>query len=93
MAEFSREVADCYPSDSQQGIARLDPSAIEGLGLNPGGTVRIEGAVSTTATVWRLDREDWADDIIRIDTQTRKEVRATTGDTVGVTNAEVQDDG
>ena len=65
--EVQLKVAKAYPNDSGRGIARLDPDTLLKLQLSPGEIIEIVGKTSTAAKVWRADRQDWHEGIIRID--------------------------
>jgi transitional endoplasmic reticulum ATPase len=83
-------VAKAYPNDSGRGIARLDPHTLMVLQLIPGDIVEIEGKKSTAAKVWRADRNDWEENIIRIDGFIRQNAGVGIGDTIKIRKANVQ---
>ncbi len=90
MDEIMLSVAKAYPNDSGRGIARLDPHTMMVLQLTPGDIVEIEGKKRTSAKVWRADRIDWDQDIIRIDGFIRQNAGAGIGDNVKVKKTEVK---
>ncbi|VVB96129.1 VCP-like ATPase [uncultured archaeon] len=90
MDEIQLTVAKAYPNDSGRGIARLDPHTLMVLQLTPGDIVEIEGKRRTSAKVWRADRIDWDQDIIRIDGFIRQNASAGIGDPVKIKKAEVK---
>ena len=61
------KVAKAYPNDSARGIARLDPNALLTLRLSPGDIIEIEGKRTTVAKVWRAEKQDWGQEMVRID--------------------------
>ena len=90
MDEIMLSVAKAYPNDSGRGIARLDPHTMMVLQLTPGDIIEIEGKKRTSAKVWRADRIDWDQDIIRIDGFIRQNAGAGIGDNVKVKKTEVK---
>ena len=83
-------VAKAYPNDSGRGIARLDPHILMILQLLPGDVVEIEGKKLTSAKVWRADKGDWEENIIRIDGFIRQNAGVSIGDTVKIRKANVR---
>jgi transitional endoplasmic reticulum ATPase len=83
-------VAKAYPNDSGRGIARLDPHTLMLLQLIPGDIIEIEGKKITAAKVWRADRNDWEENIIRIDGFIRQNAGVSIGDTIKIRKANVQ---
>ena len=81
-------VAKAYPNDSGRGIARLDPHTMMQLQLTPGDIIEIEGKKRTVAKVWRADRTDWDQDLIRVDGFIRQNADAGIGDTVKIKKIE-----
>ncbi len=90
MDEITLTVAKAYPNDSGRGIARLDPHTMMVLQLTPGDIIELEGKRATSAKVWRADRIDWDQDIIRIDGFIRQNAGAGIGDHVKIKKAEVK---
>jgi len=90
MDEIQLTVAKAYPNDSGRGIARLDPHALMALKLTPGDIIEIQGRKRTAAKVWRADRNDWDQDIIRIDGFIRQNAGTGIGDKVRIRKAEVR---
>ncbi|HIH69884.1 CDC48 family AAA ATPase [Methermicoccus shengliensis] len=84
MSEITLKVAKAYPADTGRGIARLDPSSLLKLQISPGDVIQITGKKTTVAKVWRADRQDWGQDIIRIDGFTRQNAGAGIGERVKV---------
>ncbi|MFA4957370.1 MAG: CDC48 family AAA ATPase [Candidatus Methanoperedens sp.] len=83
-------VAKAYPNDSGRGIARLDPHTLMLLQLIPGDIIEIEGKKITAAKVWRADRNDWEENIIRIDGFIRQNAGVGIGDIIKIRKAKVQ---
>ncbi len=90
MDEIQLTVAKAYPNDSGRGIARLDPHTLMVLQLTPGDIIEIEGKRATSAKVWRADRIDWDQDIIRIDGFIRQNAGAGIGDRVKIKKSDVK---
>jgi len=84
MSEITLKVAKAYPADTGRGIARLDPSSLLKLQISPGDVIQITGKKTTVAKVWRADRQDWGQDLIRIDGFTRQNAGAGIGERVKV---------
>ena len=82
-------VAKAYPNDSGKGIARLDPYTLMVLQLVPGDIIEIEGKKCTSAKIWRAERNDWEENIIRIDGFTRQNAGVGIGDTIIIRKAQV----
>jgi transitional endoplasmic reticulum ATPase len=83
-------VAKAYPNDAGRGIARLDPHTLMVLQLVPGDIIEIEGKKRTSAKVWRADRNDWEQNIVRIDGFIRQNAGVGIGDSVKIKKAEVK---
>jgi len=83
-------VAKAYPNDAGRGIARLDPHTLMVLQLIPGDIIEIEGKKRTSAKVWRADRNDWEQNIIRIDGFIRQNAAVGIGDMVRIKKAEIK---
>jgi len=90
MDEITLTVAKAYPNDSGRGIARLDPHTMMILQLTPGDIIELEGKRTTSAKVWRADRIDWDQEIIRIDGFIRQNSGAGIGDHVKIKKADVK---
>lgn len=90
MDEITLTVAKAYPNDSGRGISRLDPHTMMILQLTPGDIIELEGKRTTSAKVWRADRIDWDQDIIRIDGFIRQNSGAGIGDHVKIKKADVK---
>jgi transitional endoplasmic reticulum ATPase len=90
MDEITLTVAKAYPNDSGRGIARLDPHTMMVLQITPGDIIQLEGKRTTSAKVWRADRIDWDQDILRIDGFIRQNSGAGIGDHVKLKKAVVK---
>jgi transitional endoplasmic reticulum ATPase len=84
MEEIQLKVEKAYPIDLGRGIIRLDPTALLKLQLSPGDLVEIMGKKKTTAKVWRADRQDWEQGIVRIDNFVRQNAGVSIGEKVTI---------
>src|SRR3990170_5407267 len=90
MDEIQLTIAKAYPNDSGRGIARLDPHTMMMLQLTPGDIIEIERKRRTSAKVWRADRIDWDQNLIRVDGFIRQNAAAGIGDHVKIRKSEVK---
>ncbi|TFH40488.1 MAG: AAA family ATPase, partial [ANME-2 cluster archaeon] len=88
MDSIQLKVTKAYPTDSEKGIARIDPNLIQKLQISVGDIILLEGKKTTAAKVWRADRQDWKKDSIRIDGFTRQNAGAGLGDSIKVTTVQ-----
>ncbi|MDI9394457.1 MAG: CDC48 family AAA ATPase [Euryarchaeota archaeon] len=88
MEEIQLKVEKAYPIDLGRGIIRLDPTALLKLQLSPGDIVEIMGKKKTTAKVWRADRQDWEQGIVRIDNFIRQNAGVSIGEKVTIKKVE-----
>ncbi|BDH80008.1 MAG TPA: CDC48 family AAA ATPase [Methanothermobacter sp.] len=89
--EIKLKVAEALSqADVGRGIARLDPQAMEELGIKDGDIIEIEGKKLTAATA-ASSQSDIGLGIIRIDGYLRKNARASIGEEVTVRRAEVKE--
>jgi transitional endoplasmic reticulum ATPase len=84
MEEIQLKVEKAYPIDLGRGIIRLDPTALLKLQLSPGDIVEIRGKKKTTAKVWRADRQDWEQGLVRIDNFIRQNAGVSIGEKVTI---------
>lgn len=91
MKELYLKVAKALPSDFGRGIARIDPNTLLELKLSPGDIIEIEGKRTTVAKVWRAEKQDWGQEMIRIDGFTRQNADVGIGERVKVKKAAVKD--
>ncbi|MEM0096739.1 MAG: CDC48 family AAA ATPase [Candidatus Bathyarchaeia archaeon] len=83
-------VAEARSRDVGRGIARLDPEAMEKLGLTPGDIVEISGKRKTVAICWPGYGEDAGKGIIRIDGYTRNNAGVSIDEKVTVRKVEAK---
>ncbi|WP_455241005.1 CDC48 family AAA ATPase [Methanothermobacter tenebrarum] len=89
--EIKLKVAEALSqSDVGRGIARLDPQAMEELGIKDGDIIEIEGKKLTAATA-ASSQSDIGLGIIRIDGYLRKNARASIGEEVTIRKADVKE--
>ena len=91
MKELYLKVAKALPSDFGRGIARIDPNTLLELKLSPGDIIEIEGKRATVAKVWRAEKQDWGQEMIRIDGFTRQNADVGIGERVKVKKSTVKD--
>src|SRR5271157_1318218 len=91
MKELYLKVAKALPSDFGRGIARIDPNTLLELKLSPGDIIEIEGKRATVAKVWRAEKQDWGQEMIRIDGFTRQNADVGIGEKVKVKKAAIKD--
>lgn len=87
--EMRVRVAAARHGDVGLGIARLDGSVLERLGLNEGDAVHLVGERETVAVARPAHRADEGLDIVRIDGLQRTDLLASIGQPVSVRKAEV----
>jgi transitional endoplasmic reticulum ATPase len=88
MEEIQLKVEKAYPIDLGRGIIRLDPTTLLRLQLSPGDIVEIRGKKKTTAKVWRADRQDWEQGLVRIDNFIRQNAGVSIGEKVTIKKVE-----
>ena len=88
MEEIQLKVEKAYPIDLGRGIIRLDPTTLLRLQLSPGDIVEIRGKKKTTAKVWRADRQDWEQGLVRIDNFIRQNAGVSIGEKVIIKKVE-----
>ena len=88
MEEIQLKVEKAYPIDLGRGIIRLDPTTLLKLQLSPGDIVEIRGKKKTTAKVWRADRQDWDQGLVRIDNFIRQNAGVSIGEKVTINKVE-----
>ncbi len=77
-------VGEAKQRDVGKKRARIGPDAMDFLKATPGDIIEINGLSSSCAVVWPVDEDEKFQDIIRIDGQTRKNIRAALNDKVQV---------
>jgi transitional endoplasmic reticulum ATPase len=88
MEEIQLKVEKAYPIDLGRGIIRLDHTTLLKLQLSPGDIVEIRGKKKTTAKVWRADRQDWDQGLVRIDNFIRQNAGVSIGEKVTIRKVE-----
>ncbi|HHV24789.1 MAG: CDC48 family AAA ATPase [Methanosarcina sp.] len=91
MEEIQLKVEKAYPIDLGRGIIRLDPTTLLKLQLSPGDIVEIRGKKKTTAKVWRADRQDWDQGLVRIDNFIRQNAGVSIGEKVSIKKVEASE--
>jgi len=87
--EVELRVAEARSRDVGRGIARVDRSVMNKLGIEPGDVIEIEGKKLTAAIAWPQAIEDEGAGIIRIDGNIRRNAGVAVGDIVKVRKARV----
>ncbi len=87
MEEVTLRVAEAPPMDVGLGRARIDTNTRVRLGVEVGDVIKIAGARTTVARVFRAKQEDEGKSIIRIDGYIRRNAKVTVGDKVKVKKA------
>ena len=72
MSEIQLRVGDARQRDVGRGIARIDQSTMQKLGISAGDVIEIINKRTTSAIAWPAYSEDQNRDVIRIDGFTRK---------------------
>jgi transitional endoplasmic reticulum ATPase len=91
LSEVQTKVGDAKQRDVARGIARVDQSTMQKLGISAGDVVEISGKRTTTAIAWPAYSEDQGRDIIRIDGLTRKNAGVAINEYAAVRAAKVKD--
>ncbi|MFB6246519.1 MAG: CDC48 family AAA ATPase [Candidatus Pacearchaeota archaeon] len=89
--EISLNVVEAMQDDVYKGIARIDTSIMQELGIKKGDIVNIKGNRETVAIADRAYPSDVGEKIIRIDGLLRKNAKTGIGDVVKVSKAEVKE--
>ena len=77
-------VADALQRDVGRGIARIDPKAVQELGLTSGDVVQIVGKRKTNALCWPAHEQDYGKGIVRIDGYLRNNAGVSIDDKVTI---------
>jgi transitional endoplasmic reticulum ATPase len=85
------KVSEALQDDAYKGIARLDFSLMNQIGVTRGDAINIKGSKLTVAIADRAYPADMGEGIIRIDGLMRKNAGVSLGDEVEVTKAEVKE--
>ncbi len=89
--EVELKVSEAFQQDVGYGRARIDHQTRIDLDLSIGEVIKIEGAKTTAASVWRAHPSDEGKRIIRIDSLTRKNSGSALGDRVKISRAEIHE--
>jgi len=81
-------VGKAHPQDFGKCIARVDADTLLELSISPGDIVLITGKRTTAAKVWRAEKGDWGQQLIRLDGFTRQNAEVSVDERVAVTKAE-----
>lgn len=90
MSEIQLRVGDAKQRDVGRGIARLDQSTMQKLGISAGDVIEITGKRTTSAIAWPAYSEDQNRGIIRIDGFARKNAGVAINEYVVVKPASVK---
>ena len=89
--EITLRVAEAYHRDAGRGIARIDMSAMEQLGLVSGDILEVEGKNKAIAIVWPGYSDDRGKGIIRIDGSIRSNANVGIDDKVKARKVEAKE--
>ena len=90
MSEVQLRVLDSRQRDVARGIARIDESTMQKLGVSSGDVIEFSGKKKTSANAQPAYSEDQDQDIMRIDGFLRKNAGVSINDYVAVRKAEVK---
>ncbi len=88
--ELQLQVANARPQDAGRGVARIDPTTMEKLGVREGDPIEITGKRTTAAVAVSPYPEDEGLTLIRLDGLLRGNAGAGSGDYVSVGKAEAK---
>jgi len=89
--EIQLKVVEALQDDAYKGIARLDSDLMRELGIRRGDFILIKGNRETVVIADRAYPADVGEGIIRIDGILRRNAKASLGDLVKVSKAEIKD--
>jgi len=89
--EIQLNVIESMQDDVYKGIARIDLNVMKELGINRGDMITIKGNRETVAIADRAYPSDVGEKIIRMDGMLRRNCRASIGDIVKVSKADVKE--
>ena len=89
MSEVQLKVLDSRQRDVARGIARIDQSTMQKLGVSSGDVIEFSGKKKTSAIVWPAYSEDQDPNVMRIDGFLRKNAGVSIDEYVVVRKAEV----
>ncbi|MCW3979914.1 MAG: CDC48 family AAA ATPase [Candidatus Bathyarchaeota archaeon] len=90
MSEIQLRVGDAKQRDVGRGIARLDQSTMQKLGISAGDVIEITGKRATSAIAWPAYSEDQNRGVIRIDGFARKNAGVAINEYVAIKPASVK---
>jgi transitional endoplasmic reticulum ATPase len=88
--EVRLHVAEAHSDDAYKGIARLDAEIMRQLGIRRGDVIMIKGNKETVAIADRAYPADVGEGILRIDGILRRNSKASIGDVVTISQADVK---
>ncbi|MDA3836611.1 MAG: CDC48 family AAA ATPase [Nanoarchaeota archaeon] len=89
--EMRLKVAESLQDDAYKGIARVDMSVLDSLGIKRGDAILIKGVKSTVAIADRAYPADIGEGIIRIDGVLRKNAGVSIGDEIVLEKTEIRE--
>src|SRR3989344_7493558 len=89
--EIQLKVVEAQQDDAYKGIARIDGEVMRELGIRRGDVIIIKGGRETVAIADRAYPADVGEGIIRIDGILRRNAKASIGDSVSITKAEIKE--
>ncbi|MBD3247129.1 CDC48 family AAA ATPase [Candidatus Pacearchaeota archaeon] len=89
--EIRLHVAEAHSDDAYKGIARMDVEVMRELGIRRGDVITIKGNKETVAIADRAYPADVGEGIIRIDGILRRNAKASIGDVVIISKADVKE--
>ncbi|MGA2310499.1 MAG: AAA family ATPase, partial [Candidatus Bathyarchaeia archaeon] len=90
MSEVQLRVLDSRQKDVARGIARIDQTVMQKLGVSSGDVIEFSGKKKTSAIAWPAYSEDQDPSIMRIDGFLRKNAGVSINEYVVVRKAEVK---
>ncbi len=85
--EIQMRVGEAMRRDVGKRRARMGPDAMDYLGVSPGDIVKMTGAKTSCAIAWPADEDERSPETIRIDGQTRKNLKVSLNDNIAVGKA------
>jgi len=84
-------VSEAKSKDAERGIARVDPTVMDDLGITAGDVIQIEGKKRTVAIVWPGYPEDANRGVIRIDGTIRRNAQTSIDEKVSIRKVAVKE--
>ena len=85
--EIQMRVGEAMRRDVGKRRARMGPDAMDYLGVSPGDIVKMTGVKTSCAIAWPADEDERSPETIRIDGQTRKNLKVSLNDNIAVGKA------